>query len=31
VTHDAAVGNQTERVILMRNGVILKSVHPTTT
>ncbi len=29
VTHDAAVGNQTERVILMRNGVILKSFRPT--
>jgi len=28
VTHDAAVGNQTERVILMRNGVILKSFRP---
>ena len=30
VTHDAAVGNQTQRVILMRNGVILKSFKPTT-
>jgi putative ABC transport system ATP-binding protein len=29
VTHDAAVGNQTQRVILMRNGVILKSFQPT--
>jgi len=29
VTHDSAVGNQTQRVILMRNGVILKSFHPT--
>ena len=30
VTHDAAVGNQTQRVIMMRNGVILKSFRPTT-
>jgi len=30
VTHDAAVGNQTQRVILMRNGVVMKSVHPAT-
>jgi len=30
VTHDAAVGNQTQRVILMRNGAVVKSVHPTT-
>ena len=30
VTHDAAVGNQTQRVISMRNGVILKSFKPTT-
>ena len=30
VTHDAAVGNQTQRVIMMRNGVILKSLRPTT-
>jgi len=29
VTHDASVGNSTERVILMRNGVILKSFKPT--
>jgi putative ABC transport system ATP-binding protein len=28
VTHDRSVGNQTERVILMRNGMILKSVRP---
>jgi putative ABC transport system ATP-binding protein len=28
VTHDRAVGNQTQRVILMRNGLILKSVRP---
>jgi putative ABC transport system ATP-binding protein len=30
VTHDAAVGNQTQRVILMRNGTVVKSVHPAT-
>jgi hypothetical protein len=30
VTHDAAVGNQTQRVILMRNGAVVKSVHPAT-
>ena len=29
VTHSSAVGNQTQRVIVMRNGVILKSFHPT--
>jgi ABC-type lipoprotein export system ATPase subunit len=29
VTHDRSVGNQTQRVILMRNGLILKSVRPT--
>ena len=29
VTHDSSVGNQTERVIMMRNGVILKSFQPT--
>ena len=29
VTHDAAVGNQTQRVIMMRNGMILKSFQPT--
>ncbi len=29
VTHDSAVGNRTQRVILMRNGLILKSFHPT--
>ncbi|HYM39097.1 MAG TPA: ABC transporter ATP-binding protein [Thermoplasmata archaeon] len=28
VTHDATVGNSTERVILMRNGQILKSFKP---
>ena len=28
VTHDSAVGNQTQRVIMMRNGVILKSFQP---
>ncbi len=28
VTHDSAVGNQTQRVILMRNGLILKSFRP---
>ena len=29
VTHDATVGNATERVIVMRNGTILKSFRPT--
>ena len=29
VTHDSAVGNRTQRVILMRNGLILKSFQPT--
>jgi len=29
VTHDSAVGNQTQRVIVMRNGLILKSFRPT--
>ncbi len=29
VTHDSAVGNQMQRVILMRNGGILKSFRPT--
>jgi len=29
VTHDSTVGNSTERVILMRNGQILKSFKPT--
>jgi putative ABC transport system ATP-binding protein len=29
VTHDSSVGNLTERVILMRNGLILKSFRPT--
>ena len=29
VTHDASVGNQTQRVIMMRNGGILKSFRPT--
>ncbi len=29
VTHDIAVGNRTQRVILMRNGLILKSFQPT--
>src|SRR6184192_4097760 len=29
VTHDTSVGNQTQRVILMRNGGILKSFRPT--
>jgi len=29
VTHDSSVGNATERVILMRNGLILKSFRPT--
>ena len=29
VTHDSAVGNQMQRVIVMRNGVILKSFRPT--
>ncbi|OGS64314.1 MAG: macrolide ABC transporter ATP-binding protein [Euryarchaeota archaeon RBG_19FT_COMBO_69_17] len=29
VTHDSSVGNSTERVVLMRNGVILKSFRPT--
>jgi len=28
VTHDSTVGNSTERVILMRNGQILKSYRP---
>jgi putative ABC transport system ATP-binding protein len=28
VTHDRSVGNQTQRVILMRNGLILKSIRP---
>lgn len=28
VTHDSTVGNSTERVLLMRNGVILKSFRP---
>jgi len=28
VTHDSTVGNSTERVILMRNGQILKSFRP---
>ncbi len=31
VTHDAAVGNQMQRVVLMRNGMILKSFRPTPT
>jgi len=31
VTHDAAVGNQTQRVVVMRNGLILKSFRPTPT
>jgi len=29
VTHDATVGNATQRVVMMRNGVILKSFQPT--
>ncbi len=29
VTHDSSVGNCTERVVLMRNGQILKSFKPT--
>ena len=29
VTHDSSVGNSTERVVLMRNGMILKSFRPT--
>jgi len=29
VTHDGAVGNQMQRVIVMRNGGILKSFRPT--
>lgn len=29
VTHDSTVGNSTERVVLMRNGQILKSFKPT--
>jgi putative ABC transport system ATP-binding protein len=29
VTHDGTVGNATERVVLMRNGVITKSFQPT--
>ncbi len=29
VTHDGTVGNATERVVMMRNGVILKSYTPT--
>jgi len=29
VTHDGSVGNATERVVLMRNGVITKSFQPT--
>ncbi len=29
VTHDGTVGNSTERVIMMRNGLILKSFKPT--
>ena len=28
VTHDSTVGNSTERVLLMRNGQILKSFKP---
>jgi ABC-type lipoprotein export system ATPase subunit len=28
VTHDSTVGNSTERVVLMRNGQILKSFRP---
>ncbi len=28
VTHDSTVGNSTERVLMMRNGVILKSFRP---
>ena len=28
VTHDATVGNSTERVLVMRNGLILKSFKP---
>ncbi len=28
VTHDSTVGNSTERVLVMRNGVILKSFRP---
>jgi ABC-type lipoprotein export system ATPase subunit len=31
VTHDSSVGNQTQRVIMMRNGGILKSFQPTQT
>ena len=29
VTHDGSVGNSTQRVVLMRNGLILKSFRPT--
>jgi len=29
VTHDSRVGNQTQRVIVMRSGVIVKSFQPT--
>jgi putative ABC transport system ATP-binding protein len=29
VTHDGTVGNATERVVLMRNGMITKSFQPT--
>ena len=31
VTHDSAVGNRTERVIVMRNGIIVKSFRPVAT
>ncbi len=31
VTHDATVGNSTERVLVMRNGQILKSFKPAST
>lgn len=31
VTHDSAVGNRTERVIVMRNGIIVKAFRPVAT
>jgi ABC-type lipoprotein export system ATPase subunit len=31
VTHDSTVGHSTERVVMMRNGMILKSFRPTPT
>jgi len=31
VTHDSTVGQSTERVVMMRNGTIMKSFKPTPT